>query len=376
MLPDLVERPLNRYLHKFDEQYQRVVPDWALQYRTIEQQYLYEGEFNLVVREITREGAVVQDEVTQVVGFVPGEEFGDIEPELGMVVIGTRCTKMDVTIVTSPDVRALRLQTGLVFEWDARTGSGYIMPTEEQNALRMIRVLRRDIEYHGSRRLIPGQFVQFETVFADEVPVARNDEPNAAFALRVKSPEVIFSLREGFVKSGGDAAAFLGEDGVSAEELLEEERAIQEFEGRPFRMPADSGRPRVPKRSHPLLAQFKEQELAESTESPAWLWESEMQYETKLDDAPIMPLQIRPFLKRRPTVRIFSHEVAMERGDLWKEPALRDGRKKKRTMRPPGRMKQEKMALDMEAKRERESRRQTRRWKLRAAGDLRARKQD
>jgi len=376
MLPELMERPLNRYLHKFDEYYQRVVPDWALQYRTFEQQYLYEGEFSLIIREITKDGAIVQDEVTNIVGFVPREEFHDIEPELGMVVVGTRCTEMDVTIVTSPDVRSLRLQTGVVFEWDARTGQGYIMPTEEQNAHRMIRVLRRDIQWHGSRRLLAGQFVQFETTFPEEVPVELNDEPLAPFALRVKSPEVVFSLREGFVKKDGDASMVLGDGGLSAEELLDEERAVQEMEGRPFRFPAESGRPGNAQRSHPLLSKFREElteELAEKSESPAWLWEPAMRYDQELgiDIAPVMPLQIKAMQKRRSSPRIFSHEVAMERGDLWKEPAQREGRRKLRAMRPPSRMKQEKMALDMEARRERERRRQMRRWKLRAAKEMR-----
>ena len=62
-----------RYLHKKDAYYNRIVPDWDLQIKTVEQQYLYQGEFALLIKELTDEGAVVQDVTTGVFGFLPQE---------------------------------------------------------------------------------------------------------------------------------------------------------------------------------------------------------------------------------------------------------------------------------------------------------------
>mmetsp|Transcript_102701 Transcript_102701/g.260887 ORF Transcript_102701/g.260887 Transcript_102701/m.260887 type:complete len:591 (-) Transcript_102701:83-1855(-) len=198
ILPEPVERPLSRYLHKYDNHFGRIVPDWERQYRTLEQQYLYGGDFSMYVRELTTEGCVVQDSVTGLLGFVPNYKFDVIKPTVGLLVHGAQCLSYDDTVIQSTSISLLRLQTGIVYEWDAERGEGYVMPTEEQEAVFMYRVLRRDVDWHGSRRLSVGQFVQFETALPGEVPIEANDDPRAPFALRVRSPEVVFTFEHAY----------------------------------------------------------------------------------------------------------------------------------------------------------------------------------
>lgn len=357
VLPEPVERPLDRYLHKRDGHYNRIVPDWTLQYRTVEQQYLYEGDFAVFIREITDEGAVVQDAVTGIVGFAPREHSGKCELVIGSLVLGARCTKIDTTVVMSPDVTALRMQTGVVFEWDEMAGEGYIIPTEGQDAWRMLRVMRRDIQWHDSRRLFVGQFVQFETALNDEVPIEANDEPLAPFALRVRSPEVHFSVHESYESRRGPATS-----------SWEGSSAVARSESRP--LPAESGRPVLGEsRAHPVLQRWLESSPARSAESPVWLWEPAMEYMEDEDEdlAPIIPLRLKKMKRPEPVVRIMTHEVAADLGDLWKEPAQREGSKVYAMQKPPGRRVQEKMSVKQEAERLRETQRERRRWKLRAA---------
>lgn len=366
VLPEPVERPLDRYLYKRDGHYNRIVPDWTLQYRTVEQQYLYEGDFAVFVREITDEGAVVQDAVTGIVGFAPHEHSGKCELVIGSLLLGARCTKIDTTVVMSPDVTALRMQTGIVFEWDEIAGEGYIIPTEGQDAWRMLRVMRRDIQWHDSRRLFVGQFVQFETALNDEVLIEANDEPLAPFALRVRSPEVHFSLHESYESRQGPATSSSSYQRKAPR--AERSLAVARFEGRP--LPAESGRPVLGEsRAHPVLQRWLESYPARNAESPAWLWEPAMEYMDDEDEdlAPIIPLQLKKMKRPEPVVRIMTHEVAADLGDLWKEPAQREGSKVWATQKPPGRRLQETMTVKQQAERLREIQRERRRWKMRAA---------
>jgi len=375
ILPEPVERPLPAYLHKRDPHYNRVVPDWFLQYRTAEQQYLVEGDFAVFVREITEEGLIVQDSVTGIIGFLPQAEPTSPLPEIGSLIPSAKCTHFDTTVVMSPDVRCLRLQTGIVYEWNEQVGEGYIIPTEGQDSWRMLRVLRRDVQWHDSRRLFVGQFVQFETALPDEVPIDANDEPLAPFALRVRSPEVLFELRraerhlrraERHQEPPAEAAGSDGTDGsalaVAADSGLGP-------------LPPASGRPGLPPRTlatrHPVLQRFAAAApTSASAESPMWLWEAPM----KAGDrgaygkrAPIVPLQLqRPRLSRPPT-RILTHEVAAAKGELWREPAQRQAREAWERQKPPGRREIQEMAWEEASQRDRAHRRERRRWKLRAA---------
>ena len=108
---------------------------------------------------------------------------------------------MEDTVIKSATPAHIRTQAGVVAEWDEEAGEGYIIPEEEQEAFEMVRVLRRDIQWHDSRRLFPGQFLQFQTVRPDEAPFEINEDEEAPFALRVRSPEVIFSLREAYAST-------------------------------------------------------------------------------------------------------------------------------------------------------------------------------
>lgn len=398
MLPEPVERPVAAYLHKFDNYYNRIVPNWQLQYKTAEQQFLYEGDFTVIVRELTEEGCIVQDSVAGILGFVPFSEFGDQMPSVGEMVKGARCTSMDNTIYESPDVTTFRMQTGIVFEWDDALGEGYIIPTEDQEARNMLRVLRRDIQWRDSRRLIVGQFVQFETALPDEVPIDANDDPRAPFALRVRCPEVMFSFQESYVED-----AWVGPKGrfaevkrpvspVSPTPALAEEAAttmlkdrepseqlaytMQEEAGPLFNqpqvrhvMPVESGRPGPDFRaSHPVLQRFKQEDaVLASAASPVWLWEAPMKYEEEEDWDPIVPLQLKRMPAPKPRIRIFTHEVAVKRGDYWREPAFRAGLRDFDKTRPPDRATQETMSLAAKAKRERATKRDIRRQKIRAA---------
>jgi len=136
ILPEPVERPLARHLHKIDKHFDRIVPDWQLQFRTLEQQFLYDGEFSLFVREVTDQGVIAQDAVTGIFGFVPESEFGQRSPAVGDLIEGARCTKYDNTVVASTCVETIRLQIGIVYEWDGLAGEGYIIPEEGQFAFR------------------------------------------------------------------------------------------------------------------------------------------------------------------------------------------------------------------------------------------------
>jgi len=335
---------VERYLHKRDPHYNRIVPDWELQYRTAEQQYLYEGEFAVFVREITEEGAVVQDAVTGLVGFAPEQDYGDTQPMIGALLSGARCTYMDNTVVTSVDVNILRLQTGVVFEWNKAAGEGYIIPTEGQAAWRMLRVLRRDIDWHDSRQLFVGQFVQFETALHDEVPIEPNDEPLAPFALRVRSPEVRFSLR-----GVGEIAP-----------------GVPSTKGLP--LPPASGRPAAGVKAHPVLQRWCSASGPEGyAESPSWLWGPPLAAAAQASRDPIVPLQLQPLPARRRKTTIMTHEVAAERGDLWRESAMIRGEKYYRQLKPPNMQEQEAMSEAAEQRRVRDARREKRRHALRIA---------
>lgn len=388
MLPEPVERPLDRYLHRLDRVYNRVVPDWILQYRTAEQQFLYEGDFAVFVREVTPKGCVVQDAVTGIFGFVAAAEYGCQAPAVGDLVQGARCTHMDLTVVQSPDVMGLRMQTGVVFEWDEALGQGYIIPTEGQDAQNMLRVLRRDVLWHGSQRLVVGQFVQFETALPGEVPIKANDDPWAPFALRVRSPEVWFSLRDSYLEpvEGADPRGrFLPRTGIAMQEIPNAEkpllaeaeaearigylqRAVAAARVQRHAMPVESGRRSPPEvRAHPVLQRWLGgAEQAAKAESPAWLWEPTIRYEEEEDNEPIIPLQLKVMPRPAPIIRIFPHEVAIERGDGWREPAMRRGKKEAAKQMPPGLDEMEKRGFEMQAVREREAARQRRRSKLRA----------
>jgi len=393
ILPEPVERPLQRYLHTYDRVFDRVIPDWLLQYETAEQQYLYAGDFTVVVRELTEEGCIVQDSVTGILGFVHHRDFGEQAPFTGAMIQGASCMHMDLTVVTSPDPTLLRLQTGVVYEWDDALGEGYIIPTQGQNHRNMLRVLRRDINWHGSNRLWVGQFVQFETALPGEVPIDENDDRQAAFALRVESPAVQFSFLRSFTElpeSAGPRGRFIATSDeesphvplldVPADERVydqdvdwkEQAQAIElRMQRQQHVMPVESGRPVLEKErsSHPVLLRWMEEPSpATLTESPAWLWEAPMHYQEDSELEPIIPIQVYRAPRPVQDVRIMQHEVAMERGDIWQEPALRDGIKKLERTRPKGnRAQQEKLHFAAAAKRVRAVKRDRRRLKLRAA---------
>jgi len=337
ILSEPVERPLERYLYKHDDHFKRSVPDWELQYRTAEQQFLYKGEFSLFVREITDDGALVQDAVTGVAGFVPRSHFGDQEPALGALIHGARCIHMDVSVTASENIEALRGQTGIVFEWDDDRGEGYIMPTERQGAEKMYRVFRRDILWHDVYRLYIGQFVQFETVLPHEVPIEPNDEPNSPFALRVSSPEVLFSLLESYEEERQPR----DDDGPDSTALT------APMKPGPIAFPALSGRPERPAaQSHPVLERWMTESPAGTAESPAWLWQPPVEYLADDEDefAPIIPLQLKALRAPPPDIRIMAHEVALQRGDTWQEASKRQSIKDREKAKPPGRRKQEQMS--------------------------------
>jgi len=200
MLTEPVERPLAPYLLKKDEFYDRIIPDWRAQFKTVEQQHLYGDDFALYVREVTDMGAVVQDAVTGLFGFAFADEFEEW-PKLDSLVYGAKCVALDNTIIKSATIGLTRDQVGIVFEWDEEAGEGYILPEEEQEAYQMLRVLRQDILWHDSRRLFPGQFVQFQTVLPSEAPFEVNEDKTARFALKVRCPEVYFSLRKSYAST-------------------------------------------------------------------------------------------------------------------------------------------------------------------------------
>jgi len=371
IMPELVERPLDKYLHKYDETFQRVIPDFMLQYKTAEQQFLYEGDFSLFVHEITDLGALVQDAVTGVAGFLPERFWGGFEPQVGELYEGARCVRMENTITNSYDIRTLRLQTGIVWEWDDEKGEGYILPSEDQGAWKMVRVFRRDIAWHDCYKLFVGQFVQFETVFPEEVPsVDPNDEKYAFFALNVRSPDVLFSL-EGLPASGQ----------MLTHSTREKELTIQPRQWmREKPIEPDAGRPALPQvpalrapqkkgglAAHPALARFADTSLAGRAESPAWMWQEKMESDMEEFDDPIIPFQTIKPMKYVETVRILSHEVATEQGDRWKEPAFFKREADMKKIRPPGRALQEKMSMRNARERQEERRLERRRLKLRAA---------
>lgn len=390
LLPEPVERPLSRYLHKQDSFYNRIIPDWRLQYKTVEQQFLYEGDFSLFVKEVTNDGAIVQDVVTGIFGFVPEAKFGSMEGELlaGATVHGARCTKMDVSVIQSPHVEGLRFQTGIVYEWDEANGEGYIIPSENQDAFRMIRVLRRDIAWHDSRILFPGQFVQFETALPEEVPIALNDDPQSNFALRVHSPEVQFSFEELYELLPAGASQQLGKKGLplaylqspSTEKLDDDEdpdgpdafdeptlKGPIEISSRTT-FPVMSGRPEPKQRSriHPVLQRFaQEQPMLAEAESPSWLWEPKLEYFKEERYDPIVPLKLKEMPIKKPRQRILTHEVAIERGDGWKEAAWVEGRRLYEKLKPPGRRKVEVMNAELLKDQRREKRTEIRLKKLR-----------
>mmetsp|Transcript_86860 Transcript_86860/g.225643 ORF Transcript_86860/g.225643 Transcript_86860/m.225643 type:complete len:489 (+) Transcript_86860:61-1527(+) len=390
ILPEPVERPLKRYLHKYDPVFDKAVPDWLLQYETAEQQYLYEGDFTVFVREVTDQGCVVQDSVTGILGFVEHSKFGKQAPFPGAMIQGAMCTHMDLTVVTSPDVRALRMQTGIVYEWDDAIGEGYIIPTEWQNHRNMLRVLRRDIDWHGSNRLVVGQFVQFETALPGEVPIDANDDRQAPFALRVRSPEVHFSFERSYkgspegvgpkgryISTSDEDVPYVAYLDVPKEDLDGshwEDKHAEAIELRMQRqrhvMPVESGRPLVEKeRSHPVLLRWMEKPSpATLAESPAWLWEAPMHYEEDEDWDPILPLQLNRKDRRQQNIRILQHEVALQRGDVWQEPAARRAHEMYLETMPQGNGAQQ-TVLHREAhlKRRRAVKREKRRLKLRAA---------
>ena len=71
---DPVERPLDRYLMRHDGYYNRIVPDWNLQFKTAQQSQLYGDPFAVYVREATDEGCIVQDRplhTGQIVSLLP-----------------------------------------------------------------------------------------------------------------------------------------------------------------------------------------------------------------------------------------------------------------------------------------------------------------
>ncbi|CAE7776084.1 unnamed protein product [Symbiodinium sp. CCMP2592] len=418
LLQEPVERPLSRYLHKEDSYYNRVVPDWDLQFKTLEQQYLYEGDFSLLIKEVTEEGAVVQDVTTGVFGFLPEANFGSVGTDLlpGDVVNGAKCIYLDNSIIQSPDPSVLRLQTGVVFEWDEAAGEGYIVPSEEQDAFNMIRTLRRDIRWHDSRRLFPGQFVQFETALPHEVPVISEENPRAPLALRVRGLEVRFSLEDAYELIPEGAAAKprcsskqLKLEGA-AEPVLEADKApyklpeiseadddgdgrsltdlrfgdgkdvsqaqatdiVAKKEMAPQRdaFPVSPARPELAakKKVHPLLQRFAEEEpLLAEAESPSWMWQPHLEYLKEERYDPIVPIQLRKMPVKPKRIRILSHEVALERGDTWQEAAQRRGLKLWDKQKPPGRKQQEYLSQKLHLEQTRAKAERIRRRKLKLA---------
>jgi cold shock CspA family protein len=390
-----VERPISRYLHKYDDHYKRIAPDYALQYKTLEQQYLYEGDFSLLVREVTKKGAVVQDSVTGAFGFVPKKEFGGIEPEVGSVVPGAKCTSYDVSTMSSPDVDILRTQNGIVFEWDRAKGEGYIMPTEGQEARKMLRVFRRDINWHGSRQLCAGQFVQFETARNFEVPIEPNDEPESSFALRVSSPEVIFSFKDSktlylrgsqSIDEQPNVLANVERDvtGYLSAGAGEDDAALAKPKGG-YVLPAESGRPptRPLSRAHPALQKFAEVAPAiAKAESPSYLWEAPMMdylEDFDSDGAPIIPVQYEKPLPKQKFTKILASEEVVRRGDYLKERDYLRGKFENMKLRPfkgafggdeYGRTQAERMSIEADNKNLRRQLREEREQKLRATGRL------
>lgn len=352
--PQPVERPLQNYLHKYDTHFKLIVPDFEYQYRTAEQQKLYKGDFSLTVREITKHGAIVQDVVTGMFGFVPKDKLGKAAGRLvpGSLVNGAQCIFMDDSMVQSQIVTYLRMQTGVVFEWDEAAGHGYIMPTEGQDATRMLRVLRRDIAWHGSKRLVPGQFVQFDTCQPNEVPIDPNDEPKAPFALRVHSPEIVFSLEDSYeVVAPGtrwdpDQEEITQPDGLlplSRAEVIEKRRKFPVMSGRKVL---------AEKRTHPVLGRFVEEAEAEEVYSPAWLWDPQIDFTQDDVEGPITPYwRVKP-KRMKKMWRILTHEVAIARGDTWQEGAAREAKRvATKALMPPGRRAVERMSHKVALKR-------------------------
>lgn len=363
-LPEPVERPLKRYLHKFDHHFQRIVPDWDKQYKTVEQQFLYGGDFSIFVREVTAEGAIVQDSVTGLMGFVDKEnaESYRIPLRVGMLIHGARCTFMDNTVIMSADTRVVRDQTGIVWEWDDASGHGYIMPTEEQAAYHMLRVLRRDVVWHGAHSLTPGQFVTFQTAVPGEVPIDQNDEPNAPFALRVQSPELTFSLEH--VYDFQDPKRW-EQKGITDKKRLEymkkdlgSDRAAKELFSQRGAMPAMSGRQEKASPSHPLLQKFAESKLS-YMESPSWLWEPALEWKGDDTEHPIIPVQLEPvqelpyyYREDGNRKRILAHEVGLAMGGDLHEQQARQAYRDRVSITPPGRGEAERRAIAIKKKQE------------------------
>jgi len=432
ILPEPVERPLARYLLKRDKHFGRVVPDWELQHRTLEQQYLYEGDFSVGVKELTDEGAVVQDLTTGVFGFVPEERFGFYGSKMipGDTIHGARCIHLDTTVIESPSTEILRFQTGVVYEWDEAAGEGYIIPSESQDASYMVRVLRRDIRWHDSRRLFPGQFVQYELALPEEVPVEANEDKRAPFALHVRNIEVQFSLQESFdllpegstAKDGRKALfhekkkaleAFKQktlqnveeekliqaprnvdeekliqaprnvdeekliqaprnvdeEKLIQAPQNVDEEKLIQAgLEAYPV-MPRrpEEDKERQPRR-HPVLQRFADElpTVAEA-ESPVWLWEPDIKYLKDERYDPIVPLQLeKPYVPPKP-LRILTHEVAAQRNASLQEEKWHFGIRDKLKLKPPGPREMEQRAVQAQWEHIRTSEALRRHWKRKDA---------
>jgi len=423
ILPEPVERPLSRHLLKKDKYFNRVVPDWELQHKTLEQQYLYEGDFSVAVKELTDEGAVVQDLTTGVFGFVPKEDFGFLGTKMipGDTIHGARCTFMDTTVVESPSVGILRLQTGIVYEWNEALGEGYIIPTEGQDAKEMVRVLRRDIRWHDSRRLFPGQFLQYEVALPEEVPIEyREEDKRCYFALRVRNIEVRFSLEESFdllpegsiAEDAKPALApsfedrkLLADPDATRAKLVEERQAHQLDIQRPlsFRAPnfikqykaieqtwqepeteveedalayvaerdaypvtpmrAGLEKERQPKR-HPILQRFAEEApMVAEAESPVWLWEPDLAYLKEESYDPIVPIQLeKPEVAVKPT-RILAHEVGAERGARELEEKYHFYSRDMKELYGPGRREVEEKSVQREWENRRTSEALRRFWK-------------
>jgi hypothetical protein len=375
----------------------------------VEQQYLYKGDFTVFVRELTNEGCIVQDSVTGVLGFVPREHYFNQAPFPGAIIQGAMCTAFDINgVVISPDATMLRMQIGIVYEWDEALGEGYIIPEEKQGHRNMLRVLRRDVKWHGMRRLMVGQYVTFETCLPGEVPIDANDDRKAPFALRVRSPEVHFSFKRSFNEPPEDAGPTgrylsLGEEKapsvpyldapkefrekvVDAEKVRDRDQWREQHEAIELRrqrqqhvMPVESGRPvRVKEReSHPVLLRWMEQPSpATRAESPAWLWEAPLQYEDQEADAPIIPIQVRAERTRYLNHYISQHEVAMARGDTWQEPAARRFFRRMLKIKPKGTPSQQAvLSIKVGMKRLRAKKREVRLMKLREASVRRLKRQ-
>eukprot|EP00913_Durusdinium_trenchii_P026740 g25083.t1 len=292
----------------------------------------------------------------------------------------------------------------MVYEWDEENGEGFIIPSEEQDAFRMIRVYRRDISWHDSRRcwdgerpesavggawdglekarnrqgfpdwplhvplpavagtaslpwdfccsrgLFPGQFLQFETALPEEVPWSSELDPRSPVALRVRGLEILFSLKEAYelIPEGSREPLLLEEqEGRELEGMMEEARSLAPSPDRTA-FPVTPERPElaVQKKVHPLLQRFASDapQLAQA-ESPSWLWQPQLDYFKEENYAPIMPVQLGQVPVRPKRKRILVHEVAHERGDTWQEAAQRKGVKLYNKMKPPGRRMQEKLSM-------------------------------